>query len=249
MLTAIILTLNEARHIEECIASLGFAQTVLVFDSGSTDETQALARQAGAQIIEYPFANYPQQRNAALDAADSEWVLFVDADERIPPALAEEIQATLAAPAHPGYWIPRHNYIFGKLTRHTGWYPDYQMRLLRRAAARYDDARPVHELVILQTGEAGYLSNPLVHYNYETLAQFHAKQQRYTAFDAQMLYNEGVRPKIYTPYTQPLRHFKWRFWDLQGYKDGWHGFRLSVLMAWYECRKYQQVRALLTRAR
>lgn len=243
-LTAIILALNEARHIEACIASLVWADSVLVFDSGSTDGTQALAQKAGARVQSNIFHHYAQQRNDALNAADTEWVLFVDADERVMPELRAEIEKTLANPAHTGYWIPRHNFIFGKLTRYTGWYPDYQMRLLKRAEANYDPERQVHELVILKSGEAGYLENPLIHFNYDNVGQFHETQRRYSAYDAKILYQQGVRPKLYTPYTQPIRHFKWRFFDLRGYRDGLHGLRLSLLMARYEYRKYKLLRDL-----
>jgi hypothetical protein len=243
-LDAIILTKNEARHIADCIASLQFADHVLVFDSFSSDDTIEIAAQAGAEVQQHTFTHYAQQRNDALRASQARWVLFVDADERIPPELAAEIQQTLQNPMHAGYWIPRHNYIFGKLTRHTGWYPDYQMRLLRRDAAHYDPNRKVHELVMLSEGEAGYLKTPLIHYNYESVTQFHETQRRYVAYDAQILFDEGIRPKVYTPYLQPFRHFKWRFVDLKGYRDGLHGLRLSVLMAWYEFRKYRLLKQM-----
>lgn len=243
-LSAIILTRNEERHIAECIASVKWTDHVLVFDSGSTDRTCEIAADCGAEVRFNEFHHYAQQRNDALKAVDSEWVLFVDADERVTDTLAAEIWQTLDRPQHLGYWIPRHNYIFGKLTRYTGWYPDYQMRLLKRDGAHYDPERQVHELVILSSGEAGYLKTPLVHYNYDNVAQFHKKQRRYVQYDAQILYAAGVRPKIYTPYLQPFRHFKWRFFDLQGYKDGFHGLRLSLLMSWYEFRKYQQLKRL-----
>jgi glycosyltransferase involved in cell wall biosynthesis len=244
-LTAIILTRNEARHIQDCIASLQWADRVIVFDSGSTDNTRQLAADAGADVLENAFINYPQQRNDALKVAESDWVLFVDADERVSPELAAEVQQVLENPQHAGYWIPRHNFIFGKLTQHTGWYPDYQMRLLKRNVARYDPERQVHELVMLPEGDTGgHLQTPLIHYNYDSVAQFHEKQRRYVQYDAKILYEEGIKPKIYTPFTQPIRHFKWRFFDLQGYKDGLHGLHLSLLMAWYELRKYWILRGM-----
>jgi hypothetical protein len=244
-LAAIILTRNEERHIQACIASVQWADRVIVFDSGSSDATRDLAAQAGAVVQLHPFENYAQQRNAALKfAATFDWVFFIDADERCSPALQAEMIQTLQTPQHYGYHIPRHNYIFGKLTRHTGWYPDYQMRLLNRAQAYYDPAKQVHEVVILRAGEAGYLQNPLIHYNYDHVAQFHAKQRRYTEYDAQILFEAGIRPKIYTPFSQPLRHFKWRFITLEGYKDGIHGLRLSLLMSWYEFRKYWRLKQL-----
>src|SRR5215213_4298997 len=133
MLTAVVLTRNEERHLPACLASLAWAPAVVVFDSYSTDGTVAVAQAAGARVVQRVFDNYAGQRQAALAAVESEWVLFVDADERVPPALAAEIQSVLAptgtpvAPT-PAWWIPRHNYIFGTLTLHAGWYPDYQLR-------------------------------------------------------------------------------------------------------------------------
>jgi hypothetical protein len=243
-LTAVILTKNEAAHIAACIASVRFADQVIVFDSFSTDETVAKAQAASAQVIQHPFENYASQRNAALAAAGSvDWVLFVDADERVTPELAAEITRAMQQTGYAGWKIPRHNYIFGKLTRWAGWYPDYQLRLLRVGAAQYDPARQVHEVVILD-GKEGTLQHPLLHYNYRDLAQFMHKQRVYAAFEAKILYEAGTRPKLRNYILQPLRHFRWRYITLQGYRDGWHGLRLSALMAWYELRKYLDLRGL-----
>lgn len=237
MLSAIVLTLNEEKHLPDCLASLGWADEVVVFDSGSTDATPRIAAAAGARLITRPFDNYGAQRDAALAAVTSEWVLFVDADERIPPALRDEIRGVLARP-EAGWWIPRHNYLFGTLTLHTGWYPDYQLRLLRRAHAHYDPTRPVHELVLLD-GDAGHLTQPMIHLNYETVAEFVRKQTYYAAYDADRLALEGVRARPHHLLSQPVRHFWWRFVTLAGWRDGWHGLRLSALMARFEFEKYR----------
>lgn len=243
-LTAIILTLNEAEHIRDCVASVQFADSVIVFDSYSTDATIERAKAAGAGVIQRKFDNYANQRNAALDAATgSDWVLFVDADERIDDALAAEIRAAITRPDYAGWRMPRHNYIFGKLTRGAGWYPDYQTRLLRVGKAHYDPTRQVHEIVILD-GELGTLNTPLIHYNYRDLAHFTDKQRRYTAYEAKILYEQGIKPKFRNFILQPYRQFKWRFLTLKGYQDGLHGARLSALMGWYEFRKYWILRRL-----
>ncbi|MEL6272119.1 MAG: glycosyltransferase family 2 protein [Chloroflexota bacterium] len=241
-LTAIILTYNEREHIAACIETLRFADHILAFDSHSTDGTQQLAQDGGAQVIEHTFENYPAQRNAALAAVTgkTEWVLFVDADERVSDELAAEVRRMIASEnTAAGYNIPRHNYIFGTLTRHTGWYPDYQMRLLRVGRAHYDPAKLVHEVVVLDDDAPGTLENPLIHYNYKDVVQFGEKQRRYSAYDAEILYQQGVRPKWYTLLSMPVRHFIWRFVTLNGYRDGWHGLYLSLLMARYEFRKYR----------
>lgn len=239
MIQAVILTLNEARHITACIESVRWANSVLVFDSFSADATVALAREAGAEVAQHPFENYSQQRNAALDAASAPWVFFLDADERATPELAAEIRRVTATRAEVGWWIPRHNVIFGHRMRGAGWWPDHQLRLLRRERARYDPQRAVHEEAVLD-GAAGYLEHPLIHYNYETLRQFIAKQRQYTDYDAGILQRQGTRIKGYTPYTQALRHVWWRFVTLHGWRDGPHGLLLSGLMGYYEMVKYRK---------
>ena len=242
-LTAVILTYNEARHIAACIESVHFADAVLVFDSGSTDDTPTIAREHGARVLERSFDDYAGQRNAALDAVGDGWVLFVDADERVTPELATEVRTAITSNTSAGYRIPRHNYLFGKLTRGAGWYPDYQTRLLRVGAARYDPAKKVHEVVLLN-GPEETLMTPLIHYNYDHPRQFQDKQRRYVEYDARILFEQGVRPKRTTPYTQAVRHFRWRYLTLGGWRDGWHGFRLSAWMAWYEYRKYKRLAEL-----
>lgn len=244
-LAAVILTLNEARHIVDCIHNLRFADWVLVLDSFSTDHTVELAKSAGAEVLQRPFENYADQRNAALDVVGGRagWVLFVDADERVTPELADEIRQAIQRAEYAGYRIPRYNYIFGKLTRGAGWYPDHQTRLLKVGAARYDPARKVHEIVQLD-GTLGTLNHHFIHYNYETAAQFVEKQRKYTAYEARILYEQGTRPKPQNYILQPLRHFGWRFWTLKGYRDGLHGLRLSAWMSWYEFRKYVLLRKL-----
>jgi (heptosyl)LPS beta-1,4-glucosyltransferase len=244
-LVAVVLTRNEAEHIVDCIESLRFADDILVFDSFSDDDTVGLATGAGARVLQNAFKDYASQRNAALEAVkgQGDWVLFVDADERVTAELAAEVRQVIQKPGYAGWRIPRHNYIFGMLTRGAGWYPDYQTRLLRVGAARYDPERQVHELVLLD-GMEGTLANPFIHYNYRDFDQFRAKQRRYTAYDARILYQDGIRPKPQNYILQPWRQFWWRFVTLKGYQDGLHGLRLSLLMAWYELQKYLTLRSL-----
>lgn len=251
-LTAIILTRNEEKNIPSCLETLRWADHLLMLDSFSEDATVELAREAGARVHQSPFVNWPVQRNLGLQSAETLWVLFVDADERVTPELGQEIRNVLDAneqerqrghnpPA--GYWIPRRNYIFGRWVRHAGWSPDYQLRLLYRTKARYDEAREVHELVILD-GPEGCLEQPLIHHNYETLQQFHAKQERYAHHQARTLYRQGVRVKTRNFVLQPLREFHRRYLTWKGYKEGWLGFQLSLLMAYYEWIMYRKLHAM-----
>ncbi len=247
-LTAIVLTHNEAGQIADCIKTLRFADRIIIFDSFSSDETVSIAQANGADILQHEFENYAAQRNAALDAVNemTDWVLFVDADERITDVLAAEIREKMLHPGYAGWRLPRHNYIFGILTKGAGWYPDYQTRLLRVGQAQYDRGRPVHEVVKLY-GDEGAMRNPIIHYNYADIAQFMDKQEYYTELDAQNLFAKGVIPRRHNFILQPLRHFYWRFVTLGGYRDRWHGLRLSLLMARYEYRKYQRLAALRQR--
>jgi len=239
---AVVLTLNEERNIGACLESLAWADNLVVFDSFSTDRTADLARRAGAEVIQHPFENYAQQRNATLDRVEADWILFVDADERATPALAAEVQeVTGGGREEVAWWVPRHNYIFGRLILGAGWYPDYQMRLVRRGRARWE--RPVHEVAVVD-GPEGYLENPLIHYNYDDLADFVARQEKYADYDAGILFQQGVHPRFYTPYSQAARQFWWRFVTLKGARDGLHGLWLSLLMACYEAVKYRRVARL-----
>jgi len=242
---AIVLTLNEQGHIADCLDSLRWADQRIVFDSFSTDQTVSLAHDAGARVVQNRFENYAQQRNAALADIDAAWVFFVDADERCPVELAREVRDVVqgGGMGHDVWATPRHNYLFGRLTLGAGWYPDYQARLFRVGAADFEPSRAVHELPRFK-GEMGYLKQVLIHYNYATVAQFHAKQRRYAAYDAGILFQQGVRPKPHNFVLQPVREFRRRFFALKGYRDGLHGLRLSLLLAYYNWFMYRRLAEL-----
>ena len=173
-------------------------------------------------------------RSAALD---SEWVFFVDADERVTPELEQEVGEVIQRSDIDGWWAPRYNHIVGHVMRGGGWYPDYQLRLMRRAKAHYDEAREVHEVAIID-GPESYLNEHLIHYNYDTWDQFHEKQRRYTAYEAQTLYSDGIRAHPRHLLTRPLQAFWRRFVTWKGYRDGVRGLRLCIIMARYEFLKY-----------
>ena len=239
-LSAIVLTRDEQRNIAPCLERLQWADELIVFDSGSRDHTRALARALGAKVYERPFDTYPRQRNAAIQMAMGEWVLFIDADERVTPELAQEIQSAVQDRELAGWWIPRRNYIFGKWIRHSGWHPDHQLRLFRWGKGRYGESRMVHEVVMLE-GQAGYLKCPLIHYNYDTIAQFLHRQRRYAQYEARMLHAEGSRARLRSFLGQPLREFWRRFVSWRGFLDGPHGLLLAILMAYYQLLVYRNL--------
>lgn len=239
-LSAIVLARDEERNIAACLERLQWADEVIVLDSGSRDHTRLLAERLGAKVYERAFDTYPRQRNAAMDLAMGDWVLFVDADERVGEELAQEIGEAIQREDFAGWWIPRQNYIFGKWIRHSGWYPDYQLRLFRWGKARYDEARPIHEVVMLD-GQAGYLKNSLVHYNYDTIAQFLERQRRYAVYEAQMLQEAGVRARRRNFLGGPLREFWQRLIGWRGFLDGPYGLVLALLMAYYRILVYREL--------
>jgi hypothetical protein len=181
-------------------------------------------------VVRHEFENFAQQRNAALDAVWGDWAFFVDSDERATAELAAEVREAIERSEINGWWVPRDNYVFGRLTRGAGYYPDYQMRVLRVGYGRYE--RPASEIVVLD-GQAGYLEQPLIHYNYRSVPEFHAKQRAREPFEAMTLHRQGVRLRLRTFVLQPIREFWRRFVKLKGYRDGLHGMRLCLLLAYY----------------
>jgi len=249
-LAAVVLTKNEERHIADCLASLDWADERVVIDDLSTDRTVEIAEGQGVRVVTHALESFAAQRNAALKAVDARWILFVDADERVTPALAQEVRSVIALSgpaARAGWWIPRHNYMIGHRMRGGGWYPDHQLRLLQSGKARYDLQRPVHEVVLLD-GEAGFLQSPFLHYNYDTVAQFRRKMSRYTRFEAAILHERGIRARPWTYVTMPIREFWRRFVTLRGYRDHLFGLLFCGLMAWYTLMTYAQLRSLSSRA-
>jgi len=244
--TAVVLTKNEEQHIGDCLNSLDWADERLVFDDFSTDHTVEIAEAQGVQVVQHAFQDFAAQRNAALEVVEAKWVFFVDADERATPKLAEEVRRVICYEgdqARAGWWVPRHNYMLGHRMRGGGWYPDYQLRLISRGKAHYDPSHPVHEIVVLD-GEAGYLENVFIHYNYDTLAEFQRKMDRYTGLEARILQEQGTRVRPWTYVSMPLREFWRRFVTLQGYRDHLYGMLFCGLMGWYTHLTYQRLRRL-----
>ncbi len=232
-ITVGVLAGNNEGIIAECLESAAWADELLVIlDDRSTDGTAEIARGLGARVIPHRFEDFARQRNFGLEQARTEWLFYLDSDERTTPALGQEIRGLIEEGTCAGWWVPRRNYIWGKETRHGGWYPDYQLRLLRVGRAQYDPARRVHEVVLLD-GPEGYLQEHLLHYNYASMAQFIAKQRQYVDLEARIRLADGAPSRPRHLITQPLREFWRRYITLEGYRDGWHGLKLCALVAYY----------------
>ena len=243
--TAIVIALNEAAHIGACLDALDWADACLVVDGGSSDGTPDIARQRGARVIYRAFDTFARQRNFALTEAQTEWTLFVDADERVSPESGQEIRdAVTLVDKQVAYWLPRRNLMLGYWVRHGGWWPDYQLRLMRGGAAHYDEARDPHELVEV-TGEAGRLTQPLLHYNYGSLGQLLGKQMAYARREAASVIHRGDPVRLRHLFTWPLREFWHRYITLRGFRDGLMGLLLGLVMAWYRIMVWWKVRCAL----
>lgn len=233
-LAVAILARDNEDEIADCLDSVSWAdERYVILDTRSHDQTETIARKMGARVDLHPFTNFASQRDFALEHAQRDWLFFLDSDERATPELASEIKQVIAGEyAQVGWWVPRYNYIWGAVVKHGGWYPDYQLRLIKRGYGHFDPSRQVHEVVMLD-GPEGYLEQPLIHYNYATLGQFIRKQRQYVALEAAIRYKQGIRPKSWTYLSLPLREFYRRFIGLQGYRDGWRGLFLCALVAYY----------------
>ncbi len=257
--SVLVPTKNEERNIDECLRSVSWADEIIVFDSHSTDRTLEKATALGAQIVQRPFDNFADHKNWALDHLPfrNQWILILDADERIPPELAKEIAAKVAAPeAFAGYYIARQNWFCGKWIRHGGWYPNWNLRLLLRGRGRYEK-RIVHEHVLLD-GPAGFLKNPLVHYDFKGIERYFDRHNTYSSMEAVEMYRVMNHPaKVaslpalliakgpekrrflkqmayrYLP-ARPVFKFLWMYLFQLGFLDGRMGFRYCMLHTFYE---------------
>jgi glycosyltransferase involved in cell wall biosynthesis len=217
-LSAVVITRNAATQIEPCLASLAFADEIIVVDSGSEDATREIAAAKGARIIEHEWLGYGPQKQFAVDAAAHDWVLCIDADERVSERLRSSIRGALAAPAAPVYRMARRNRFLGRWLAHGEGYPDWSPRLFDRRAARWSDD-PVHEKVLF-TATPGTLAGDLLHESAETLASYLEKQNRYTTLAAEQLYANGRRASILELVVSPTARFI-KFYLLRlGFLDG-----------------------------
>ncbi len=240
-LTVVTLTLNEERNIRECLECVRWADQIIVVDSGSTDGTVAVAQTFTPEVFQIEWKGYGQARNVALEHARGDWILWLDADERIPLALAQEIQTVLQDDARSvaGYEVARRAYFLGKWIKHCGWYPGRIVRLFRRGKARFSESL-VHEQLLID-GPVARLQNDLLHYTDSDLDQYFWKFNRYTSLAAQDLHaarrDAGMADLLLRP---PFMFFKMFVLRL-GFLDGLHGFILCVVSAAYVFVKYAKL--------
>jgi len=239
-LTVTIITLNEAAHIGAAIDSASLADEILVVDSGSTDGTADIARARGARVLTRAWSGYVDQKNFAAEQARNDWILSLDADERIPAPLAREIEDVLAGdPPYHGYRVPRVTFHLGRWIRTTDFYPDYQTRLYDRRFARWR-GRYVHESVSVD-GPSGQLTHDLEHYSFADLRDQIARINHYSTLAARQMYETGRRMGPVEILVHPPAAFLRNYILRRGFLDGTAGLTISLMNAWSVGLKFMKL--------
>jgi glycosyltransferase involved in cell wall biosynthesis len=242
-LSVTIITKNEAANIAAALDSVAWADERIVVDSCSADGTAAIAARHGARVESREWPGYIAQKNYAASLAANDWILSLDADERVSPELAAEIQTTLAGePAARGYRIPRVTFHLGRWIRTTDWYPDHQLRLYDRRAAEWT-GKYVHEGVTVN-GPIGRLGHELQHYAYRDIDEHMETIERYTTLAAQQMFDAGRRATFFDVAVQPKFAFFRNYVLKRGFLDGTAGLIISRMNAYYVFLKFAKLREL-----
>ena len=244
--TATIIACNESENISHCIESVGFFDEILVIDSGSTDDTVAVAEKAGARVIHNPWLGFSRQKQFGFNEAAHDWVFSIDADERVTPRLKQSLLELFAGPSrspqYNGYLINRCNHFMGQALRHGEGYPDWLLRFSNRTQARWSED-PVHEKIQL-AGERGQLVGDLDHYTEDRIGSYLHKQNKYTTLQARNLFEQGKRASGLKLFASPLvRFIKFYFLRL-GFLDGVPGFVHISIGCFNSFCKYAKLREL-----
>ncbi|MGQ0811853.1 MAG: glycosyltransferase family 2 protein [Nitrospiraceae bacterium] len=238
-LAVVIITLNEERNLDGCLQSVRWADEVIVVDAQSVDRTVEIARQYTDKVFIRPWAGFGPQKNFAMDQTDADWVLVVDADERVTDALRREIQHCISTGSSAdvaGFEIPRRNFFYGRWIQGGGIYPDYQLRLFRRDAGRYDDVL-LHERLVL-AGRIARLASPMDHYSMPSIGHHVRKMARYTTLGAHEKLKKGLRVTVMELATHHLGTILNTYFLRRGYRDGVHGLVVAMFAGMHTFVKY-----------
>ncbi len=239
-----IITKNEESNLRAALESVKDFEDIIIVDSYSEDKTVDISRKYTKRVFQHQWQGYAKQKQTAVDYALKDWVLILDADERVTPELKREIAGKLSSGIDAsGFYIPRKNFFLGKWIKHSGWWPDYTLRLFRKDAS-FVETREVHEKVVVK-GRAGYLKSHLEHYTYRTISDYIRKMEIYsTLFAKEMLLKSPEQSHvklIFNIVFSPAFTFFKMFFLKHGVRDGMHGFILAVLYSFYTFLKYAKV--------
>ncbi len=239
-ISVVIISRAEEPKINEVLDSVNdwASEIVVVLDNKKAGNVAPAAKKFGAKVYYRPFDDYSSQKNFAISKAKGDWILSLDADELVSAGLGKELQEATKDLTYNGYFLPRKNIIFGKTINYTGWYPDYQLRFFVKDYGAF--SKIIHERITLKGG-VGYLKNPLIHYNYQTVSGFIDRLNRYTDAEAEQLISSNYCFVGQDILLRPTEEFFRRFFAEKGWKDGFHGLVLSALMAFYTLVIYLKV--------
>ncbi len=226
MLSVIIITKNEASHIARCLESVAWADEIIVFDSGSLDDTVGICRRYTEKIYTTDWPGFGIQKQRALEKATGDWVLSLDADEVVTSELKSELEHAVKTGHYHGFEIARSSSYCGRAMRHGGWWPDYVLRLFRRQTGRFTDV-VVHERVIVQ-GAIGRLTMPLMHDAFVDLDEVLHKVNSYSSLGAQQLYQKGGKSSFAKAIFKAIWTFNRTYWLKAAFLDGRQGFMLAI---------------------
>ncbi|HNR13892.1 MAG TPA: glycosyltransferase family 2 protein [Thermodesulfobacteriota bacterium] len=236
-----IITYNEEKNIRACLESVRWADEIIVVDSFSNDATVSICSEYTHNVMQRSWPGHVEQKNFAIDQATGDWILGLDADERVSPELAEEIKAVLAGhdQGADGFSFPRHSFYLGRWINHGGWYPDAKIRLFKRGLARWGGKNP-HDKVILG-GKVGYLHGELRHYVYRNISHQLQTVDSFSSITADGFFSEGKRFNlgylVFRPCFKFLETYVWR----RGFLDGLPGFVIAVISSYYVFLKYAKL--------
>jgi len=239
-----IITWNEERNIKRCLESVkGWTDEIIVVDEESSDRTVEIAKKLGAKIYRHKRDRFVEPaRNFSFQKATGDWILILDADEEIPTALAKKLKVLAKKKGVNFFGVPRKNIIFGKWIRHSGWWPDYNIRFFRKGCVRWSEK--IHS-VPLTRGKGEDLeakeNNAIIHYNYQSISQYLERLNRYSDIQSQELIKIGYQFKWLDLIDKPKNEFLSRFFANQGYRDGLHGLVLAFLQTFSELITYLKV--------
>jgi len=242
--SVIIITKNEADNIRDCLETVAWANEIIVVDSGSNDATLEICSEMGVQVYQHDWPGFGIQKNRALSYATHEWVFAIDADERVTSELRSQIIKAIEDDNEDGLYVPRLSQFCGRFIRHSGWYPDYVLRLFKRTKGRFSDDM-VHERVILD-GHAGRLTCPLLHYSYLNEADVQRKTEQYARAGAMQLFKNGKTASIADAPVRGSWAFLRTYLLRLGFLDGVAGFNIALMNARTTYLKYMQLKALIS---
>jgi glycosyltransferase involved in cell wall biosynthesis len=237
--SVVIIAKNEEDNMHDCLASVkGWADEVIVVDDNSTDRTVAISREYGAVIYERTMENEGIHRNWAAAQAKNEWVLYLDADERVTPELQQEIDAVLPSTAHAAFSVPFRTYIGDYWVYHSGWYPGSKTRLVKKSNFRYEE-QPVHPRVFID-GTCGHLKKDIIHHGYPDLAHFLASLNRQTTLEAQKWVATGRKVSMPYIFWRTADRFFRSYIGKGGFKGGFMGFVIAFFASLYQIMSYMK---------